>query len=65
MRESITIGDVNGIIESHTAMVELGSLATVNANISATNMGRMAKDCSCDASWMLSTAEPMAAKIEA
>ena len=62
---SITIGDVNGIIDIHTAVAELGSLPTLIENMRATIMGMIANDCSCEASWMLSTAEPIAAKIEA
>ena len=65
MRASITIGDVKGIIENQNAAVVLGSVATLMENTSAIIIGIMANDWSWDASCMLSTAEPIAANIEA
>ena len=63
MRANMTIGEVNGITESQKANVELGSFATDMAIISPSMMGIMTIDCSCPASCILSTADPMAANI--
>ena len=65
MRTIISIGDVNGIIDNITAKVEFGSAPTTVAQTKPMIMGISAMLCSCDASCMLSTAEPMAAYIEA
>ena len=65
MRAIITIGEVNGMNDVHMANVELGSLTTVIEITNAKMMGNTATVCSCDASCRLSTAEPIAAYIEA
>lgn len=64
MRAIITMGEVKGMIEVHKASPELGSCTTLIDMIRARMMGTIATVCSCEASCMLSTAEPMAAYID-
>ena len=61
---SITIGEVKGMNDSHMPRVPLGSCATAMPPIRPMMMGMVAKDTSCEASCTLSTADPMAAKME-
>ena len=65
MRAIITIGEVNGIIEHHTARGELGSLNTDIITIIDTMMGIMMMVLYCCPSCTESTAEPAAAYSEA
>ena len=65
IRVIIVIGEVNGIIERMVANEEFGSDTTDIDNTSPNIMGTTTIDCSCPASWMLSTADPIAAYIAA
>ena len=60
-RAIITMGEVKGIIDIQKAMELLGSVHAPMPKMSEAMMGTMAKVWSCEASWMLSTAAPMAA----
>lgn len=63
-RTAIVIGDVNGIIDSQNARPDDGfCMADIDATIPIIT-GMVATEVSCDASCILSTAEPMAANIE-
>ena len=64
MRATITIGDVSGNMEVQNANSPIGSAAAMSAKIIPNIIGKMANDVSCDASWMLSTAEPIDANID-
>ena len=63
MREAITMGEVNGIRLITSAIVELGLFITLKSTMKAMMMGTMAIVVSWLASWALSSAEPMAAKM--
>ena len=60
-RAIITIGEVKGTMDIVKTMPEFGSETALMLNTSPRMIGTIAKDWSCEASWILSTAEPMAA----
>src|SRR4051812_48504009 len=65
IRISITIGDVNGIMESHLATVPFGSLMTLANENMAIISGMVMGKVNCCVSASTSAAEPMAAKTDA
>jgi hypothetical protein len=63
IRAIITIGEVKGIYEHHTATGELGSLRMVIITKIEIMIGIITGVCNCCASCTESTLEPIAAKI--
>jgi hypothetical protein len=65
MRAIITIGEVNGIIESQNTNGEFGSFITIVVVINARIIGMVIGVVSCCASCAVSTLAPTAAYIAA
>lgn len=64
MRATITIGEVSGNIDVQKATLPIGSAAATMAKMRPNMIGKTANDVNWLASWILSTAEPTAAKID-
>ena len=65
MRASMAMGEVKGIIEPQNTMALSGALKAYRAMKKASISGMVTGSCSWEASPSFSTADPMAANIEA